>query len=600
MSNINFCLKELQKVYEQSAIIYKQNRDLTASKKYILERLFPLNNSECVCVFRANKLEVLEKSIFIDQIRNRFPCNDIIEWYKHTVDIDYYNLTIEPLNPNIIFKNNNENFINNFVKSKAVYSKYADQPENIKNSVQLILNHLKVVNCNNDIKQFEYLLKIIKNMCLGVKNNIAVLMRGIAEGTGKSTFCTFLMKHVIGCENTCVGDPSMIKKGFNYGMYTKRFVYFEEIPIFESKSYSQISTTFKRWITEDYINYEEKSKPIFSSKNIHTIWVLSNENCIENDDGRRWFCLDINPRMKGNTEYFNKIYSNCFNDAVGNGFFSYLIDNVEIPNNWVADANMPMTSNKKDSCAEKLDKVYEFIKTNYVLKGLGINSSISDLVHEYNETGLYYKMSTVTFNKYLKENKDFVDKLVIGHQSKPYLRISKGELLNIFKNNNWIHSTDEFNAKPKNCDSEKMYDELEAEIQKNTKLQEELFKLKESVKVSETSLNGFEDSFQMQYNDLEKQLDKSYKLNANYEEEITNLRREVKNLKRLNDLTDNNDISSETMDDLEKDLLEIENSPKSKNNIIISDNKPKNKKPIKKTEVAEIKIKSVDSLFLEI
>jgi hypothetical protein len=101
--------------------------------------------------------------------------------------------------------------------------------------------------------------------------------------------------------------------------------------------------------TEKFIKYEDKGKPSFESSNDHTIWATSNDSsCFSNSDGRRCFPLDVSPEMKGNVNYFNKLYS-CFNNEVGSAFYSYLIDNIIIENNFVADAMMPMTNNKKQA-----------------------------------------------------------------------------------------------------------------------------------------------------------------------------------------------------------------------------------------------------------
>jgi hypothetical protein len=326
----------------------------------------------------------------------------------------------------------------------------------------MILNHIKEINCGGDAVQYEYLLKLLKRMCLGIKNNVCVLIRTIGQGNGKSTFLKLLEQFVIGEKSTCVGTARMVLSGFNYPMYNKILIKFEELPCFSREQYKGISGHFKNWITEDYINYEDKGKPSFDAFNCHTIFILSNNDCIDDDDGRRYFILDHKNIFAGDekakTEYFKRIYSKCFNQSVGDCFYSYLIDNVVVEPNFDPNSEMPMTKNKKVSSAQKLAKPYVFIKEKFLLAGLNIKMKLKDLHTMYSNDGKYFKMTVETFNRHIMESE--LSKYVYTSGGYKKIEINNENLKEIFTRNNWIGEFDEYD-----------HDSLEKEVQDNHEIE---------------------------------------------------------------------------------------------------------------------------------
>jgi hypothetical protein len=141
-------------------------------------------------------------------------------------------------------------------------------------------------------------------------------------------------------------------------------------------------------------------------------------------------------------KYFNKLYSECFNQDVGNCFYSYLIENVIIPKNWDASSNMPLTKNKKVSLSQKLAKPFVFLKENYLLKEKDINMKMKDLHKEYIDTNLYYKMNVETFNKHITES--VLKSYIIESGGYKKLKIKHTDLKIIYEKNNWISDFDEY------------------------------------------------------------------------------------------------------------------------------------------------------------
>jgi hypothetical protein len=160
-------------------------------------------------------------------------------------------------------------------------------------------------------------------MARGGKNQSVLYLKS-DEGIGKSTFTDFLRKHVIG-HKLCIqsGSQPLISQ-FNKILFCKLLVIFEELENFSTNQWQGVSTRLKRDTTSDTCIYEEKNEKSFTARNISNYIINSNVDAIKDDDGRRYFILDLSSKRKGDLTYFNKIYTECMNDEVGEAFFSYL------------------------------------------------------------------------------------------------------------------------------------------------------------------------------------------------------------------------------------------------------------------------------------
>jgi hypothetical protein len=108
-------------------------------------------------------------------------------------------------------------------------------------------------------------------------------------------------------------------------LFCKLLVIFEELENFSTNQWQGVSTRLKRDTTSDTCTYEDKFQKAFTAKNISNYIINSNVDAIKDDDGRRYFILDLSNKRKGDFTYFNKIYENCMNDSVGEAFFAYLM-----------------------------------------------------------------------------------------------------------------------------------------------------------------------------------------------------------------------------------------------------------------------------------
>ena len=501
----NFDIDYLNKLYETTPDVKVGKQIYKPCDKcieYLSKSVFLLKNNN-ILIYEHNKQVIMDDLTFGKQYLNRFPCKELKVWFKTSHENIYYNLSCEKSD---CIVDTDTKMIYNQQKIKAQYKQYDSFSIKAKTGVEMMLTHLKEINCGNNEEQYIYLLKILKNVCNGVKNNICVILRGIGQGTGKSTVFAFLENYVIGMDLVCLGTSKMIVNGFNYPMYNKLLIKFEELPCFSKEQYSGISSTLKNWITEKNICYEDKGKSSFASSNNHTIFILSNNDSISDDDGRRYFILDHTPNENwyGSSEekkkYFDEIYSKCMNQEVADCFYSYLQDKI-VFDSFDPNSSMPLTNNKKVSTSQKLAKPFVFLKTNYLLRNRNINEKLKTLCDEYNDTKQYHKMSVETFNKHLRDSELCKNIKTVGGYSK--LRISCDDLKVIYQKNNWLSEFDEFDES-EDSSNDSMKNDLnnfhQAEITELKSVND-----KQSKQISELQI--LNDKQQIQISELLKQVE---------------------------------------------------------------------------------------------
>jgi hypothetical protein len=263
-------------------------------------------------------------------------------------------------------------------------------------------------------------------------------MKGV-QGVGKSSLYYLLSNHVLG-KNLCLetgSDP--IRTKFNEILGGKLLVNIEELENFSRNEWESISSTLKRMITSNNITLQNKCTKAYETTNINNYILCSNNDAIKDDDGRRYFILDISTKKINNRDYYDSLYK-CFNDEVGEAFYHYLY---RLDTNNFNPQSFPLTDNKLDSLSKRLDNVYKFIKEEYILNYMKIETPISELYNEYklycsgnnikntSKEDFHRKLSEVGFNR-------------CKFNSKLYYKIPFEELVKTAKNKNWIHELDEF------------------------------------------------------------------------------------------------------------------------------------------------------------
>ncbi len=344
------------------------------AKTYIDKYFIPLTNGDHAFYING-RYEIMDDAVIKKTYFKRMSSE--LNKYYFQDKTDLKTLSYDVNKPAIY-----ENYLNQCPKIKQTYKKYSEFSDDIKKKVDIVLNHILEVYCSGRKDSYNFLLKWFSNMIRGNRNNSALYLKG-PQGAGKSSIVDDFIRHyVIGLDLCYQGGSAPLKNNFNSELSGKLMVLFEELENMGKSEWMAVSCKLKRQITSKTIQIERKGKDMRDETNLNNYILLSNNDCIQDDEGRRYFILDISTKYVGNKDYFKKLHS-CFNDAVGQAFYSYLLE-IDIKD--YDPQSYPMTQSKLDSFSKRLDNVFLFIKNEFILKKLPINKiSLSILYQHYEE-----------------------------------------------------------------------------------------------------------------------------------------------------------------------------------------------------------------------
>ena len=439
------------------------------AKNYIDKYFIPLTNGDHAFYING-KYEIMDDAVIKKTYFKRMPSE--LQKYYFQDKTDLRTLSYDVNKPTLY-----ENYLNMCPKIKQTYKKYCEFSDDIKKKVDIVLNHILVVYCSNRKDSYNFLLKWFSNMVRGNRNNSALYLKG-SQGAGKSSIVDdFMRTYVIGLDLSYQGGSAPLKSNFNSELSGKLMVLFEELENMSKAEWMSVSCKLKRQITSKTIQIERKGKDVRDETNLNNYILLSNNDCIQDDDGRRYFILDISSKYINNREYFKKLHS-CFNDTVGQAFYSYLLE-IDIKD--FDPQAYPMTQSKLDSFSKRLDNVYKFIKDEYILKKQPLTKiTLSVLYENYLSYCLQYSIKSknkIEFNNALKA----VGIVCYKSNSSHKFNLSLEELNAISDKFHWIHDFDLDKEEEDNDDSpldngvetEPDYKKLYFELLEKQKQQEE-------------------------------------------------------------------------------------------------------------------------------
>lgn len=445
-----------------------KNLSQSDSKIYVSKYFVPLSNGGHAHLIN-NKYELIDDKIVKSTYFNRMSKELNTYYFKELTDIK---TIVYKLNKPVFYDDN----INLCPTMKHTYKSYDTFNEAVKKNVNKFLGFIKEVICSNNKDSFDFLLKWTANMIKGHKNTSCVYLKG-GQGIGKSTFPQFIKKYVIGDNLSLETGSTPLKSNFNSILAGKLFVVFEELENMNASEWSSMSSVLKRIITSDRILLEAKNQNSYEADNINNYMLLSNNDAIKDDDGRRYFIADVTSKREGDIEYWTDLNKSCFNDVVGEAFFCYLM---EVDTNKFNPQSFPMTNNKIDSINKRLGSVELFLKENYILRGIGINPVIvQEFFDSYNVfcAGISKKaLHKIDFNKQLAT---FNIIPYVSNKHNKY-KISRDDLLAIAKKKSWIHALDVFTTDTEyeeEVDYKTLYENAQKEIEQLKALKPEVVKI---------------------------------------------------------------------------------------------------------------------------
>ncbi len=440
------------------------NLSKSDAREYIDKYFIPLDNGTHA-ILKNGKYEIIDtptlRSVYFKRMSDE--CNKY--YFKEKKDIR--EVIYDLVKPELT-----RTELNLCPKMKHTYQEYKTFSNKTKNGVEMMLQHLKVVWCNSNEETYNFLVKWLANMMKGKKNTSCLYLKG-PQGAGKSLPNEFMRFHVLG-EPLCVETGSgPLKTKFNSELAGKLMVQFEELENYSISEWINISSVLKRIITSPTIMIEGKGKDAVQHMNINNYILISNNDAIQDDDGRRYFILPINTKYVGNHDYFDKLAKSCFNDEVGHAFYSYMM---EVDTNSFNSQRYPLTSSKIDSFVKRLDNVSRFLKDTYVLQKQDMMKIKVGILHD-----AYIKYCSINEMK-PKGKIDFCNTLKnLGIQyfksnDANYYKESLQTLELLADKYNWIHELDEHTPTARIIEQKNDFKEQFKQLLKIDKLRIELMK----------------------------------------------------------------------------------------------------------------------------
>lgn len=172
------------------------------------------------------------------------------------------------------------------------------------------IDHIKNIICSKNNEIYRYVINWVAFLFQNIKTkNRTVLVLTGAQRTGKNTF-TNVLCNLLGNYANENANLENIMGTFNSSILYKKLIVCNEVKSFLSyKNFD--SGILKQLITEDTIDIHQKFHDVVHMENVSNFIFLSNEFApvkIDEDDGR-YFVIEVSGEKKGDTEYFDTLYS---------------------------------------------------------------------------------------------------------------------------------------------------------------------------------------------------------------------------------------------------------------------------------------------------
>ena len=421
------------------------------AKQYVDKYLIPLTDGSHA-ELTDGEYDIKDDAIIKRTYFKRMPNELSVYYFKEKTDLK---TIIYDINKPVLYKN----YLNLCPQIKQTYKKVEEFTPEIKLKLDVMLNYINEVLCSSNQDAYTFLLKWFSNMIRGNRNDSAIYLKG-PQGIGKSTLLEFIRDYVLGKPLCYQGGSRPLKTHFNSALSGKAMVIFEELENFSASEWISISSVLKRQITSTTLDIERKGKEMREETNLNNYILISNNDAIQDDDGRRYFILPISTKYIGDKKYWDNVYS-CFNDEVGQIFYSYLMD---ISLDGYNAQSYPITQPKLDSFSKRLDNVYKYLKDTFILTNKGIDrqtvQSLYDGYIAYCNKYQYKLKTKIDFNNALS---DINIKWKKSNGQNVY-QIKYDDLKVISDKFHWVHELDEIkcdNDDENDIDNDKLKNKCE-------------------------------------------------------------------------------------------------------------------------------------------
>jgi hypothetical protein len=491
-----------------------KNRDVKAVKTYVLSYLAQVDHPYGISMwipnendYRLYKFEQVKNLFFsgmkfeyfkdincgkkIIQEKRKF---DVFNWFKEKSDIYTYTLNIkEPR----IYTYNACNYINQFMGFMHERKPYCENQVETKKKVNIILDHIRIVWCSNNIELYNYIILWISNAITGIKMNTFLFLKS-GQGTGKSIITEFIQEKVLG-RRLCLhsSDAQLLQdEGYNSQLMSKLLLVLEEAPAANKGQWMSLSNAIKNKVTGNSLEIKTKYMNTYVIDNNLSVMVLSNNNALKVElDDRRTVCLDISHEKVGDRKYFNMLSDAIDSDGVGDAFFNYCF---ELREKYKFNEDiLPETETRKEIKIENLPKVVSYIKTAYLQENKGLDVEVSKFHERFNRDN-NTRYEKITLGNELKKFFGIESQLkyVNGTRVRKYI-MPYDALFKIFENKHYLHHETEDYVIPEGVVIKKFKDN---HVEKVDLVQEVQEKVENVIVVEEEDVAEVEENLQIDEN----------------------------------------------------------------------------------------------------
>lgn len=192
--------------------------------------------------------------------------------------------------------------------------------------------------------------------------NMVALAMVAKQGTGKGFFLSF-MKYILRAVNVCeVAGIQPITQKHNTLLQNKRLVVINEM----SSTKDEFKSNFdkiKTYITDPSISIEPKGVNAYQIDNISNFLLFTNHRdaIIVEESDRRYAIFEMSDVHRNDTDYFDTLAAECFNQETADAFYTYLIDFAAVPIKSIPDTDLrtEMINLSKSTPLKFLDAVID-------------------------------------------------------------------------------------------------------------------------------------------------------------------------------------------------------------------------------------------------
>lgn len=436
-----FKIKKLQDL-EKNGVL-KDNLDAI---NYVYQYYFETKNGMFFFYdVRLDTFEMKTSDDFKKEVINKFVSKKINDQFRLNSKI--YTVVSRIGKPRVYYEND-EYFLNeggSFLHQK--YKQYDEYSEEIKSCVQMILDLMKVISCDNDEDVFKAYILWYAQIARGIKTECIPTRVSSVQGIGKTTEPRFFTEFVFGLK-VCLqyNKTEAITGNFNKIFLGKLLIVLEDLQeLGGDAECRKFASSLKTLCTEKYSIYRDVFEKPIQAENISNFIITSNYN-IKDSEGRRIIPLDMNLSRRKDYSYFSDIEDKCFNNQVGEAMFSYLLTKIsdEEAKKFYGQRDFPVTQNKRIAIATTLSSVHKFIKFEYVLKKKNISKIVRGdfylMYVDYCTTNNFRKCGKNEFYKKLEE----VAIKATKNNGDHYYNYSEEQLTKISNDEKWICKYDDF------------------------------------------------------------------------------------------------------------------------------------------------------------